>query len=304
MGRSYYSQRQGMRPTRVTLDQLKRVVGGLYSEWRHNGLFQEWFGYACVDAGNVSGLSGEDPEAYVFRVTLSDRLWPVPEHVASWTESELFDALEFIWEHVSAGEDGNHHDWINCGWHYRTFDSQRGQERVRADLNPVLALYDSGYELTIDGEISKRLAPHIQAIAAMPLPQETPERVAVAVHRAIRLYRQRDGGEDEWREAARELAGAFQYLRPQIQTVLTHKDDDTIFQLANQFNIRHSDPGQIARYDPRWLRWIVEIYLSTLFFCFDLLGWKAPPPPVAVEPEIPDADPPSTDAFDPDEIPF
>jgi hypothetical protein len=254
----------------------------------------------------VYGKAGEHPDAYVFRKTLSDRLWPVAERAADWTESELFDALEFLWDHVSAGTDDDYyHSWGNCGFHFHEFDQQKGRERLRADLNPLLAVYNESYELTADGEVSELLKPHVAQLVETPLPEQTPDQVANAVRRAIKLYRGRGGGEAEWREAARELAGAFEYLRPQTQGVLHSRDDDLIFQLANKFSIRHSAPDQVSNYDVRWVRWIVEFYLSTLFLCFDLFGWKAAPS-IPEEPRIPDAEglDPSAGTFDPDEIPF
>lgn len=55
------------------------------------------------------------------------------------------------------------------------------------------------------------------------------------------------------------------------------------------------NPSQIAGYDPRWLKWIFEFYLSTLFLCFDLLGWKAAP---ASEDRRPSAPVPKSVTFD------
>jgi len=305
VARLLYSQRQGLRPNQITLLQLKRVVEGLYGDWERAGLFQEWFGYDCVDAGQVPGKAGEHPSAYVFRQTLSDRIWPIPRHLADWSESELFDAVEFMWQYASAGTDDYYHPWNNCGFHFKQFDQHAGRERLRTELNPLLALYDTGYELTADGEVSQILKLHIAELIEAPLPIETPDEVARAIRRAVKLYRQRGSSADEWREAARELAGAFEFLRPQVQAVLSTKDDDLIFDLANRFHIRHSRSGQISRYDARWLRWVVEIYLSTLFLCFDLFGWTTPEPPILFEPDIPEAEPKVLPGmFDPDEIPF
>lgn len=304
MTRTYYSQRQGLRPSQISLAQLRRVLEGLCDEWERAGLFQEWFGYDCVDAGIVSGKAGAHPEAYVFRETLSDRIWPVPKYIGTWSESELFDAIEFIWQHASAGVDADsYHSWNNCGFHFRKFDQRAGRQRVRNELNSVLALYSSGYEVTAGGEVSAILQPHIAALVDTPLPTETPAEVALAIRRAVQLYRHRSSGKDEWREAARELAGAFESMRGQIRNVLADKDDDLIFDLANRFHIRHSRSGQISGYDPRWLRWIIEFYLSTLFLCFELLGWSAIP---VSDPAITDVEPPVADTgtFDPDEIPF
>ena len=303
--RTYYSQRQGFRRTDVSFTQLRQVVDGLYDDWDRAGLFQQWFGYDCVDAGVVPGKAGAHPDAYVFRETLSDRLWPVPQYILTWSESELFDGIEFMWEHASAGVDEHsYHSWNNCGYHFSKFDQRAGRDRLRRELNPVLALYSPGYELTKEGEVSAILKPHIAQLVEMPLPTESPAEVRRAIHRAVHLYRHRSSGKDEWREAARELADAFEFLRDQTRMVLAGKDDDLIFELANRFHVRHSKSGQISQYDPRWLRWIIEFYLSTLFLCFDLLGWAASP--VMLEPEAPAAEPriPDSAIFDPDEIPF
>ena len=57
----------------------------------------------------------------------------------------------------------------------------------------------------------------------------------------------------------------LEYLRPQLKSVLTKKDDAALFQIANEFGIRHHNPTQKTDYDPNiWLSWMFYYYLATI----------------------------------------
>jgi hypothetical protein len=299
----YYSQRRGQRPITVNLVQLKRIVGGLYRDWESAGLFQEWFGFECVDDGSVNGRAGSDSAAFAFRLTLNEKVWPVDLNLESWSESDLFDALEFLHDHISVGSAGRYHRYGDCGHHFAEFDPQAGRTRMRTALNPMLGRYGSGFELNPEGQIVDLLRPEVMDLVRAAIPPQVSEVVANHLAVAIRLFRARSSGIEDRRNAVRELADALEYLHPQLRACLASADDAMLFELANKFHIRHSNPSQVRGYDASGLRWMFEFYLSTLFYAFGLLGWSTAvsadqDPPIPDEPPIPDR------SFDPDEIPF
>jgi hypothetical protein len=306
MPKLYYSQRTGLRPSAVTLPQLKRVLRDLYRRWTTKGMFQQWFGYDCIDSPYpVDGLAG-DPGAFFYRLTRNENLWPVEENIDQWTEADLFEAIEVLHDHASVGAGGYPHGYDNqCGPHFSTFNQNAGQRAVRDDFNALLALYGSGYELTAEGQVADLLRPEVMDLIRTQTPSQTPVPVTTHLSSAIRLYRQRNAPLDDQRTAVRELADALEYLRPQLVGKLPSKDDDMLFTIANNFALRHSNPQQIRGYDPSWCRWMFEVFLSTLHQCFTLLGWSQ----MAGRAEgdglpIPDPLPDVARGFDPDEIPF
>ncbi len=82
----------------------------------------------------------------------------------------------------------------------------------------------------------------------------------------------------EKREAIRELADVFEWLKKTkgLTAVLDGKDEAAIFDLANNFAIRHHNPKQKTNYDPViWYSWIFHFYLATYHAAIRLLLRKA-----------------------------
>ena len=54
--------------------------------------------------------------------------------------------------------------------------------------------------------------------------------------------------------------------------MLTSKDESDLFNLANNFGIRHHKPDQKTDYDkPIWYSWMFYYYLSTIHACMRLI---------------------------------
>ncbi len=123
--RRYYSIRTGKNPnaSRYDLPILLRLFNDFYLEFLNKDYFQENFGYYCVDAGNVSGKLGSDIEAQMFRAIRKPDLWPIQEKYKSYSEDDLFDIIEFLYDHVSKPIDGYLHSY-NQGY----FILDRGDE--------------------------------------------------------------------------------------------------------------------------------------------------------------------------------
>ena len=57
----------------------------------------------------------------------------------------------------------------------------------------------------------------------------------------------------------------LEFLRPQLKTVLQSQDEQDLFNIANNFGIRHHRPGQKSDYDKAiWLSWMFYFYLATV----------------------------------------
>jgi hypothetical protein len=70
---------------------------------------------------------------------------------------------------------------------------------------------------------------------------------------------------DDRKEAIRELADVLEYVRPEIKKHLDKKDENDIFNIANNFGIRHHNVDQKINYDKAiWYSWIFYYYLATL----------------------------------------
>jgi hypothetical protein len=263
----YYSVRTGKHPTggRLNFDMFRRQLLGLYQEFEERGHFQEALGYHCVDSGYVEGQAGPKPEQFVFRKLRKEHLWPIGHNAESLSEDDLFDLVEFLYDHASKGVDGGYHQYCECGWHYRTFDRSTGRNEFRAAVNELLRDYASGYELLVDGELVEVAPRGLAELIETSLPQADLANVGSRVQQAISKFRRRGASSSERRDAIRDLADVLEYLRPSAKAVLTKKDEAELFDLANNFGIRHHNQRQRTDYDPAiWLSWMFHYYLATI----------------------------------------
>ena len=151
----YYSDRHGRRPPTPTLsfDDLKRAVKVYLIHLEGEGYFQEHLGHFCVDSGFSPGLIGGDPATEILLTLGKSHLWPIRTTIDAWNEDDTFDMIEFLYRHTSKPTQRHWHAWDACGWHCTSFDVSAGRAEVRDKLNRLLRAYDSGFELSLEGEV-------------------------------------------------------------------------------------------------------------------------------------------------------
>jgi len=265
MPHSYYSQRTGSNPHPEGLplgdviDLFVRVFGQL----EEDGYFSEAFGYECVDAGHVPGTV-RDIDLEILLSIRKRQLWPLGAHASFYSEADLFDIIEFLFQYVSKPIDGAFHSWNNCGTHWHTFNKLEGQIEFREKVNVVLSHYEQKFELSTKGEILQRPEAGFERIFAADLPSKD-TNVLDRVNAAVLKFRRHGSTNDDRRQAVRDLADVLEYLRPKVQTFLTTKDENDLFNIANNFGIRHHNDKQKTSYDASlWLGWMFYFYLSTV----------------------------------------
>lgn len=239
----------------------------VYKQFVEGNRFQEYFGYECVDAGRVPGKAGSDVELFFLRRLRKRSLWPIDESITNYTEDDLFDLVELLYDLVSDGveEAGYFHSYGGCGWHFRAFAGQPAKEEFRSAVNEFLSDYSNGFELSEDGEILELPAPNLGVLLASKLPKGAGQ-FSDEVHEASLIIRRRHSTLSERRNAVRMLVDILESLRPKLKTLLSSKDESDLFELANRFGIRHKNDLQKTDYDPLWLSWMFYYYLSTIHF--------------------------------------
>lgn len=273
--RRYYSVRTGKNEggVHLTEDMLRRMFLATFTKFDGTHYFQEAFGYQCVDAGDVAGSLGVDIEAQMLLLLRKGGLWPIPVNGPEYSVDDVFDVIEFLYDHVSKPVAGTFHSFSGCGWHYRTFDKEAGAEEFRSEVNRFLRDFGDGFELSPAGEILATIPDGFASLTAMSLPVEakTPA-IEGRVREAVRKFQKARGHVTELRDAVRELADVLEYLRPQMAKKLTKKDDADLFNIINGFDVRHHNQRQQGDYDkPAWLRWMFFTFLATIEACLHIV---------------------------------
>jgi len=274
MSRPYYSQRAGRGPavTALSLEDLKRLFAGQFASFEYLGYFQEDLGYVCIDSGFIPGLVGGDVQAELLLSLRKPNLWPVHSTIDSWSEDDLFDMVEFLYDHISKPITRYFHEYGDCGWHCSEFERAAGQVEFREKMNRLLRNYDTGFGLSGDGEVIALSPKGFDKLLESSLPGSDPENVSSRVEAAIRKFRHHRSSLTERRDAVRGLADVLEYLRPQLKSALSSQDEQDLFNIANNFGIRHHRGDQKTHYDKAiWLSWIFYYYLATIHAALRLI---------------------------------
>jgi hypothetical protein len=80
---------------------------------------------------------------------------------------------------------------------------------------------------------------------------------------------------EERRSAVITLAGVLEERRNLLKAELLTKDETALFQIANQFAVRHQRADQRGDYDPAFLDWLFWWYLGTVQLTDQLLARQA-----------------------------
>jgi hypothetical protein len=265
MSRQFYSLRKGTNPNLKGLP-LKDVLGlfvRLYNQLNEDGYFHEAFGFVCVDMGDVPGTV-RDPELEMLLTIRKTGLWPVNEKASLYSEDDFFDVIEFLYQYVSKPIDGAMHSHNQCGMHWETFSKTLGQLEFRNRVNAALTHYAHRYELSSGGEVLHKPEAGFEPIFDADLPSKD-QNITSRVGAAVLTYRRHGSTLDDRRQAVRDLADVLEYLRPQVKSLLTNADEKDLFNIANNFGVRHHNDKQRTSYDAGiWLSWMFYFYLSTI----------------------------------------
>ena len=265
MTRTYYSQRTGSNPNLngLSLRDVVELFVRVYDQLRSEGYFDEAFGFSCVDAGEIQGRI-HDIDLEILLAIRKKNLWPIAKYSHEYSEDDLFDLIEFLFQQVSKPVDGHHHSWLECGMHWETFNQQDGREEYRGRINSILAHYEHRFELSSDGDVLRRVEAGFEPIFDADVPSED-TNVVSRIDAAVLAYRRHGSTVQQRRQAVRDLIDVLEYLRPKVTAFLTRKDERDLFNIANNFGLRHHNDKQKTGYDASlWLSWMFYFYLSTI----------------------------------------
>lgn len=273
MKHTYFSQRTGKNPNLagLPLGDVIDLFVRVYEQLDTDGYFHEAFGFYCVDADHVPG-NVRDVELEMLLSIRKKHLWPIRGYAESYSEDDLFDVIEFLHQHVSKPIEGTMHSYSDCGMHWETFNKKEGQATFVEKLNGLLGHYCKPFELSAEGEVLSKPEAGFEQIFEADIPSDD-ENIRQRIESSIVQYRRHGSTLDDRRQAVRDLADVLEYLRPKLKQLLTKADESDLFNIANNFGIRHHNEQQKTSYDTAlWLSWMFYLYLATLHVVLRKIG--------------------------------
>jgi len=280
--REYYARRRGIGEyAEVSLRVLKSAFLAVFTRLSNDYYFQEALGYHCVRDGEVQGTWGRNHEAFVLSELRMSDLWPMERNIDSWDEPQLLTMIEFLYDHVSAPDKGEWHNYSDCGYHGTTWDRNKGRERYRKLVNGILKDYGSGYVLSEQGEVLELTPRGLDTLADEMAVSGNADEIDNRVQGAISKFRKHNASLDDKKEAVRTLGDVLEFLKKN-ELALPKPDDSNLFQILNKFDIRHHNPDQSADYSrEEFYPWIFYTFLASIDLLVRL-GFGASQPAVQV----------------------
>ncbi len=259
MTRRYYSSRK--QPKNLTAKDLHSRLIALFEFFREKDYFKE----------KTSLTSQYFPDSLKHEAAIFLGIRPFP--LSNWldsdmTEDHIFDMFEFLYDRVS--KPGEYVEFIGATGgsftDYASYDELAGKDHFRASANAILADWKSGFELTHEGDIRTLGSSGLQYIFDADILKFDEENVETKVRKALSKWRSRHRSVDDMKEAVRLLADVFEFLQKSnhLKVALDTKDSSDLFNIANNFAIRHHNAKQKSNYDPFiWYSWMFHFYLAT-----------------------------------------
>ena len=268
--RKYYSRRSKSNFS-INLDQLLELFKSVYQDFESKSYFCELLGFSCVDSGFLPGIAGKDINGFFLRKLRKNNLFPIEENYMAYNEDILFDIIELLYDYVSFPLEGFFHSHDGCGMHYEKFDKIKGQQDFTKEINEILDGYSTGFELSYTGEIVHKEEEGLKEIFNSDIPSLDEKNINTKMKNAISRFINRHSSFEERRIAVRELADILEYIKPQIKEKFLKNDEKDLFNIANNFCIRHHSEQQKSDYDIKWLTWVFYLYLDTIHLCLRLV---------------------------------
>lgn len=265
MGSKYYSLRLGKNPnTRgFDLEGVRDLFHRLYSNLGGFGYFDEAFGFDCDDAGQIPGKIPDVDYEILIKIR-KNNIWPISKHYDHYSEDDLFDIIEFLYQNASKPLDHTSHGQNNTCIHWQKFNKSLGQKEFREKINELLDLYVNPFVLSFKGAIQSKPEKGFEKIFEAKVPTED-ENIQARIEAAKSKFLRHGASLDDRRHAVRDLADILEYIRPQLKKFLSKNDESDLFNIANNFGIRHLNEKQKTNYDAAlWLSWMFYLYLSTI----------------------------------------
>lgn len=270
--RRYYSARRDPRAEApLTLAQTKTGYARVVADLAGTGYFQDGFGSSCVDDGDDPAEQGKKQLSSLLD---TDRpMWPLAGADGKltgleqdWSQDLFFDVIEALHDLVARPRWRGWHDYAQ-EWDYANFARTPGQAVYRWKVNELLArsqiplhLANSGSDR---GQMVHAAGDDRDALVEQALQTPNPTDQD-AVRHAIALFRHRAANRENKRSAVLALHRVLEDRRSLIKAELVSKDEGALFQIANEFDLRHSGARQRTDYQDAYLDWVFWWYLATL----------------------------------------
>lgn len=252
----------------IKLNSLRYSFYQIFDYFNKKGCFNNAFG---IRKNPDSKLLAPSPEVFFLLQTRSDRIYPIDIYYGSYKEEELFTVIEILCDCI---EDDPHEFFLV---------EDVSKMEFTQHINSVLRFYKGGYYLNPEnGYIGKLPNDSLKNLLEEDISFINDKSVIDQFKSSIKMYFRFDSTLEDKKKAINELAFILEPLREQLKDLLNEEyginknlHDSLIFNIVNNFNIRHNNENQCKNYSLEiWYDWMIQYYSSVIITYFKLLNAK------------------------------
>lgn len=263
---TYWAERHGDVPDAPGVSvPLAGAFVRLIEDMSWDGYFPRVMPKICVDEHYADRVGTEEA---IRRATGLNLVWPIPESEwESFPRSPLYTLIEFFHDKAQRPRSpGYVHTFNGCGPHFAMWNRESGGTVYRWRVNEMLRAFREPVRLSSSrgekGRLVRVLPNTIESVVSEQLQVRTQKDDEVA--HALRDYRTRGAGRPQKVAAVALLAGELERRREILKREVLNKDESALFEIANNFAIRHRNDRQRNEYADEFLDWVFEIFVVTI----------------------------------------
>lgn len=272
--KEYYSKRNGLlkRTLKLSINDLRDMFYSTYQYFYRKGAFNiaysgVWNTIGGVNKQIVAPTMAPSPEVF-FSIHLQEQdVWPIDEQYMCYSESTLFTVIEILYDHIGVYEPVT--EKIECG---------NCRIEFAEHINNLLRFYSDGYYLEPSNGFVMKI-PNIPLQEQLKCEGEhIPDNVFERMCSAAQSFYRFDSDMEAKKKAICTLADILENIREPLKETLNEEyqinkndHDKLIFDIVNNFNIRHDKAGQYTGYSREiWYEWAMQYYMSVIIAYYKL----------------------------------
>lgn len=274
----YYSERNGLLDNGYNMDlnTLREYFYKIYKYFNdkhcfdvaEKGVWKKLSRWEEEEKQIISPLMNPSPEIFFLNALHSSDIYPIYQYYEYYTEDQLFTVIEILYDKIAEYD-----------YEHQILKTDVKKMFVE-QINNILKFYSDGYYLEQNsGTITVNVNSPIKNMFSEDLATVLPDDVMSKMKAAIKLYYRFDSTKEFKRKGISTLADILEPLRKQLKSILNseyevNKDDHDklIFEIVNNFDIRHNNLKQNKNYDSDiWYDWMMQYYSSVIITYYKLI---------------------------------
>lgn len=272
--KKYYEERNGLltKPMKLSLANLRDMFYSTYSYFYKKGAFNAAYAGVYEETDGVtkqiiSPTMSPSPDVYFAVRTHEKDAWLIDDKYCTYSENTLFTIIEILYDHIGV------------------YNSETNKI-VRVDfqseyvehVNNLLKFYSEGYYLEpTKGFIMK--IPNVALEEQLKCDgKNIPDDIFERMRSASQSFYRYDSDMETKKKAICTLADILENIREPLKETLNQEyqvnknaHDKLIFDIVNNFNIRHDKAGQYTGYSRDiWYEWAMQYYMSVIIAYYKL----------------------------------